>query len=80
MVKTGQPGLAVRAMADAPPLAVVLVLVPPGKVETPRWRAPVTPTRRPPLPLIQLADRRKGTAIYGMTTLAANGRLADSHA
>jgi hypothetical protein len=40
----------------------------------------VTPTRRPPLPLVQLADRRKGTAIYGMTTLAANGRLADSHA
>jgi hypothetical protein len=78
MVKTGQPGLAVVAVADALAPAVIPSLIPPGKAEAPRWQAPTAPTRRPPLPLIQLAERRKGTAVYGLTTLGHNGRLADN--
>lgn len=77
MVKTGHPGLAVRAVAETPGRPVIPSLVPPGMSETPRWRAPAAAKPRPPLPLVKLASRRHGTAVYGLTTLAANGRLAD---
>ncbi|MFI6074043.1 hypothetical protein ACIA5C_20980 [Actinoplanes sp. NPDC051343] len=78
MVKTGQPGLAVVAVADALSAAVIPSLIPPGKAEAARWQAPAAPMRRPPLPLIKLTERRKGTAVYGLTTLGHNGRLADN--
>jgi hypothetical protein len=78
MVETGQPPLAVVAVADAVSPTVIPSLIPPGKAEAPRWQAPAAPTRRPPLPLIKLTERRKGTAVYGLTTLGHNGRLADT--
>jgi hypothetical protein len=78
MVKTGHPSLAVAIVTETFSPAVIPSLVPPGRAEAPRWRAPLTPTRRPPLPLVALASRRTGTAVYGLVTLAANGRLADN--
>jgi hypothetical protein len=78
MVKTGQPGPAVVPVADALSPAVIPSLIPPDKAEAPRWQAPAASTRRPPLPLIKLAERRRGTAVYGLTTLGHNGRLADN--
>jgi hypothetical protein len=68
----------VVAVVDALSPAVIPSLIPPGKAAAPRWQTPAAPTRRPPLPLIQLAERRKGTAVYGLTTLGHNGQLADN--
>jgi hypothetical protein len=61
MVRTGQPGLAVVAVADALSPAVIPSLIPPGKAEVPRWQAPAAPIRRPPLQrLVTAAQRRPG--------------------
>ncbi|MFI5898367.1 hypothetical protein ACIA5D_50670 [Actinoplanes sp. NPDC051513] len=77
MVKTGQHRLAVRAVTELSLPSVVPPLVLAGRADQlPRGSA-APRSARPPLPLMALSEKRAGSAVYGLSTLGAGGRIAD---
>jgi hypothetical protein len=77
MVTSGHPGSAVCAVTELSTAAIVPPVPLPGRAEPRRWDPPVNMLVRPPLPLMRLAAKRTGTAIYGLSTLDVGGRVAD---
>lgn len=76
MVETGQFRLAVGAVTDPSlPAVVPPVVLADRRERLPQGAAPLS--ARPPLPLMALSEKRAGSAVYGLSTLGAGGRVAD---
>ncbi|WP_143234475.1 AbrB/MazE/SpoVT family DNA-binding domain-containing protein [Paractinoplanes atraurantiacus] len=64
-------------MTDHTPPAVIPPVIPTRRTEAPSWNQRGALAARPPLPLLKLSTKRIGTAVYGLCTLDAGGRIAD---
>lgn len=73
----GQLRLAVDAVTDSTRPAVVPSVVLSDRADQPRRLLAAPASRRPPLPLMALSEKRAGSAVYGLSTLATGGRIAD---
>jgi len=77
MVKIGHPDWVVDAVTDQSRPAVIPPVIPARTVEVPAWNQRGALAARPPLPLLKLALKRVGTAVYGLSTLDTGGRISD---
>ena len=77
MLKIGQLRLAAVAVTDMAIPAVVPPVVLNDRADQPRRLSAAPAFRRPPLPLMALSEKRAGSAVYGLSTLATGGRIAD---
>ena len=66
-----------RAVTESSSPAVVPPVSLPDRAQPQRWDPPARTLARAPLPLMGLASKRAGTAVYGLSTLDAGGRVAD---
>ena len=64
-------------MTDQSRPAVIPPVIPARTTEVPAWNQRGALAARPPLPLLKLALKRVGTAVYGLSTLDTGGRISD---
>ncbi|XVV15149.1 hypothetical protein ACQP2X_12635 [Actinoplanes sp. CA-131856] len=64
-------------MTELNPAVIPPVIPTRSSPEAPRWNQRGALAARPPLPLLKLSAKRVGTAVYGLSTLDAGGRIAD---
>ncbi|GLY99867.1 hypothetical protein Acsp02_71200 [Actinoplanes sp. NBRC 103695] len=63
-------------MTDHIPPDLIPAVSLPDREQAARWR-PTTPLARRPLPLLALAEKRTGDAVYGLSTMDSGGRITD---
>jgi len=75
-IKIGHPVPLADAMSEPLQPEVIPAISLPDREQAAPWR-PTSPLVRRPLPLIALAEKRIGDAVYGLSTVDCNGRIAD---